>query len=120
MITYENVISEIHSKLQDFEIEDSFSDNPSVIFSLLANYLHQAIAAQNRKAIWATAQIVNELAQSEDSSVNGLIDEISIGLYDKSTKSYEEFYQVVSPLAKIKFERTLSLWKKQMNTGNKD
>ena len=113
MIEYNGVIEMLKTKLPEFIIEEEISDSPTIVISFLTIFIKEKYKEKDDLRINKCANIVNDLAENDDSMITALLDEIAIGLFDESREIYTDFKTRLSDKARIKLERTIEYWSRQ-------
>lgn len=111
-ITFDYVLQEINSKFPDFVIDEDMAGLPTVIFSFLSLYLEDHIVQKDEKIVNKFVVFLNEISNSEDSSVGACVDEIILGLYNNSKIDYRVFMSKLSNETIRRFQVTIDLWKR--------
>ncbi len=112
IITFDYLLQEINSKFPDFIIDEDMDGLPTVIFSFLTGYLIDHIDQKDEKIINKFVVFLNEISNSEDSSVGACVDEIILGLYSDSKIDYRVFMSRLSNETIQRFQVTIDLWKR--------
>lgn len=113
MLKYNNVIEILRTRIPEFTVDDIFSDLPTAVFSLFSNFIKQAHQEKKKELLDKCIELTNDLAESTDSNVEALLNEIAIGLYDDSVELYDDYKSKISKNAAKKFDATISKWMNQ-------
>jgi hypothetical protein len=113
MISYNNVLETIKDRIPEFELDLSYLDNPLVAFSFFSNFILEAYASKHEPIISKCTGLINDLSETDDNDIRGLLDEVAIGLFDSSQSIYNDFKKRLTNIARRKFDKTIEKWSNQ-------
>lgn len=113
MINEKNIIVEIRNRFPLFYIDSEFEDLLTYVGGNFADYLMDNIKTNNTKIINEGVSFINQLIDESEEAPSPFLDEIVLGLYDRSKEYCEVFKNRLSGNAIKYFDYGIDLWESQ-------
>ena len=111
MLTYLNFPDKVRSKFPEIAEEVADEEFPNVVASFLLTYIHKVV--NNNRNTENIVDFINMMClNSNDPGILSLIDEIAIGLFDKSESNYMLIRSKLDDNSKKCLDRSVEIWKK--------
>lgn len=111
MITYLNASSHVLKKFPELACSPFYPESPTLLFAELADVLAEQITKSNNDFVFRAVKFINDIAENNDTDVQGLLSEFAITLYDLHKNEYAHFVSRLSQEASRTFDHNIELWR---------